>query len=265
MKRTHRNCTIYILSIFLYALAAIPSLHAQTGYVSDMLILSLKEGPGRQYNTIKTLRSNTPVEILDTRERFLKIRTQEGDNGWVESQYITHEIPKTIIIQQLTEKIAQLEASSDNPEGTQKKSSESTIDNIDTDLKNDKEASYINKIKSLETALSAQIEKSRLLEAQLSNMDSEQNHEPSLNPISIGDNNIEEEDIDELQKEIPGDEEENGFSIYSIPKTLFSSDDDVLKTAMIKWFCAGAGVLIAGWFIGRSFSGVRRSGGGLLD
>ena len=104
MKLFPRICAVVLIVIGITGFC-----RAQTAYVSDMLILSLKEGPGRQYNTIKTLRSNTPIEIISTADRFLKIQTEEGDVGWVESQYVTKEIPKTLIIEQLNNKIAQLE------------------------------------------------------------------------------------------------------------------------------------------------------------
>ncbi|MBF0259626.1 MAG: TIGR04211 family SH3 domain-containing protein [Desulfamplus sp.] len=267
MKTTQTRYFIYILSFFLYA-SVIPLLSAETGYVSDMLILSIKEGPGRQYNTIKTLRSNTPVEILETKERFLKIKTEEGDIGWVESQYITHEIPKVILIKELTEKIALLESKANNLENGQANSSEnSLIDKKADDTRKENEIEYLNKIKSLETALASQIEKNRQLEAQLSNSYSGDGQElkPVSNLISTTGSAIQEENIDEedIPKETP-DYKKNGDLASSEEGNLSLPDDDLLKTAMIKWFCAGAGVLIAGWFIGRSFSGGRRSRG-LLD
>ncbi|MBF0241149.1 MAG: TIGR04211 family SH3 domain-containing protein [Desulfamplus sp.] len=232
----HKYSTIYTISILIFSLILTPPAFAETGYVSDMLILSLKEGPGRQFNTIKTLRSNTQLEILETTERYLKVQTLEGDVGWVESQYITKELPKALIIEELNKKIEQLEAK--NQAGVSQNVAVNQSQNINkiNELEltaNNKEIDYTNKIKSLESALNRELEKNRRLETQLRN----------------------------------AKEESESSHFYSNTTDTESSlpDDNTLKTAMIKWFCAGAAVLIAGWFIGRSFSGARRSSGGLLD
>ncbi|MBF0203162.1 MAG: TIGR04211 family SH3 domain-containing protein [Desulfamplus sp.] len=289
IKKIQRYSVIYMVLIFSCFLIAIPSLYAETGYVSDMLILSLKEKPGRQYNTIKTLRSNTPVEIVETTDRFLKVKTEEGDMGWVESQYITRELPKTIIIEQLTAKLESLQGKTPNSESEQNPNSENKNNELANTMQNKKEIEYINKIKALEASLNAQIEKNKQLEAQLSQSyakttelnqtkpelnqkqreqnqtKSEENQETaSQNNIQnmMQDQDIVEEDIQEEEHLI----EKNGTLISSEEDNIVLPNDDLLKTSMIKWFCAGAGVLIAGWFIGRSFSGGRRRGGGsLLD
>ncbi len=281
MKKIDKRSVFYIVAILIYSLTGTSSIFAETGYVSDMLILSLKEGPGRQYNTIKTLRSNTPVQIIETTDRFLKIETEEGDIGWVEGQYITKELPKSIIIEQLNKKIAELEAKAPNSaykELTIKSQTEDvTKQTVNQPVSsenalNTKEAEYINKIKALETALNSQIEKNRVIEMQLKSSKAAQQNGANPSDYNItkssDDNaNIIEEDIEESSYQSNSYLEEDGStpSFFSENNMLLLPDDDILKTAMIKWFCAGAAVLIAGWFIGRSFSGGRRGRGGLLD
>ncbi len=297
MKKNKKNYAIYIVSILIYSLTATPCLFAEKGYVSDMLILSLKEGPGRQYNTIKTLRSNTPIEIISTADRFLKIQTEEGDVGWVESQYVTKEIPKTLIIEQLNNKIAQLEGigvdsqSAQNREASQTTGVTAQLQNKPNSFQSDfniKETEYLDRIKSLEAALNTQIEKNKLMEAHLLKAKSQQakftseqmpeqnnsstqldvnnDNQPSSQSAAI-DTNIAEKDIEEevypVSSRARVDEGDN--LLFSEKEMVFLPDDDVLKTSMIKWFCAGAGVLIAGWFIGRSFSSGKRGRDGLLD
>ncbi|MBF0303136.1 MAG: TIGR04211 family SH3 domain-containing protein [Desulfamplus sp.] len=242
-----------------------------------MLILSLKEGPGRQYTTTKTLRSNTKIEIIETADRFIKVRTEEGDIGWVESQYITKELPKAFIIEQLNKKIALLEGKNPNSELVEDVAAISQIEDTTTQpapSKSDfniKETEYINKIKSLETDLNSQLEKNRLLETQLKNSKSEQNQiklEQTQKNTSISNSNIDNSNIieNDIQENSEQENSDDDSSFFLGKNMMVLPDDDVLKTSMIKWFCAGAGVMIAGWFIGRSFSaGGRRGRGGLLD
>ncbi|MBF0377375.1 MAG: TIGR04211 family SH3 domain-containing protein [Desulfamplus sp.] len=272
MKTTQKHYVIYILSTLicfaLTSLTAITSSFAETGYVSDMLILSLKEGPGRQYNTIKTLRSNMPVEIVETTERFLKVKTEEGDLGWVESQYITKELPKALIIEQLNKRIAQLEGKEPNVEKSQTAGqgveSLSQTTPLINNSENIKASECLSKIKSLEATLNTQLEKNRLLEAQLRSLKSDQSK------ITVEQSSFKEDESSFQKNEVSSknedseNEESSLLSTQDMKDIVAIPDDDILKTAMIKWFCAGAGVLIAGWFIGRSFSRGRR-GGGLLD
>lgn len=270
MKNIRKNYIIYILSVLIYSSTEIPPVFAETGYVSDMLILSLKDGPGRQFNTIKTLRSDMPVDIIETTERFLKVKIEEGDIGWVESQYITKELPKALIIGQLNNKIAQLEGKNpttqSDPVGVAK--SENTINELEAN----KEAEYQNRIKSLEAALNRQIEKNILLQTQLNTSKFEQGQtkdQRGQNVTTINKLTIKEEDIPQNsnQKNSKANSVDIGdeASLFSETNMIVLPEDDVLKTAMIKWFCSGAAVLIAGWFIGRSFSGGRKASSRLLD
>ena len=83
--------------------------HADTQYVTDMLILNLRDRPGEDYEVIRTLMTDTPVEVLEERGRYLRVRTKDGEEGWVAKQYITSKTPKPLIIAGLKKKIRRLE------------------------------------------------------------------------------------------------------------------------------------------------------------
>ena len=70
---------------------------AETQYVSDKLIITMRSGEGIDYKIIKVLHTGTPVEIIEGGDKYLKVRA-EGAEGWVLKQYITKEIPKTTVI-----------------------------------------------------------------------------------------------------------------------------------------------------------------------
>lgn len=82
---------------------------AKTGYVSDILLLAFRQGPGNNFNVVKTLKSNTPVSILDEENGFYKVELQSKEIGWVNKKFIIFELPKTYIIAQLTQKNKALE------------------------------------------------------------------------------------------------------------------------------------------------------------
>ena len=106
-----RKIKFMLLFALLIALSiSVGSTHADTRYVSDMLLLTLREGQGSQYKLIKTLSTGTPVEVLEETARYLRVRTREGEEGWVEKQYISSEEPKTLIIAGLQKEANQLKA-----------------------------------------------------------------------------------------------------------------------------------------------------------
>jgi len=75
-----------------------------------MLVITLRTGQGQGYKVIKTLKTDTPVEVLEESENYLRVRTEEGEEGWVAKQYITSEVPKPIIIEGLKEETNKLNA-----------------------------------------------------------------------------------------------------------------------------------------------------------
>ena len=84
--------------------------HADRRYVSDMLIITLRTGKGREYKVIKTLKTDTPVEVLEEGEDYLRVLTDEGEEGWVAKQYISSELPKSLIIAGLKQEANRLGA-----------------------------------------------------------------------------------------------------------------------------------------------------------
>ena len=112
MKHVRIRDTIFMLVFALLTLApaTVRSAHADTRYVTDMLILSLREGPGSEYKVIRTLQSDARVEVLEENETYLRVRTEEGEQGWVARQYISSNIPKPVIIAGLRKEVGQLEA-----------------------------------------------------------------------------------------------------------------------------------------------------------
>lgn len=81
------------LAIFLLVLA-LPVLvqAAETRYVTDHLIITLRSGQGSQYQIIKTLPSGTPLEVLETTDSgYSRVRTPDGAEGWVLTRYLSEE------------------------------------------------------------------------------------------------------------------------------------------------------------------------------
>lgn len=65
---------------------------AETQYVSDRLIITVRTGQGAQFSIIKTITTGEHVEVLETTETgYTKVKTSDGTEGWVRTQYLVPE------------------------------------------------------------------------------------------------------------------------------------------------------------------------------
>ena len=222
---------------------------AETGYVSDMLILTMREGPGSNFNVIRTLRSNASLEILEKGQTHFKVKTMEGDQGWVEKQYITMEMPKPMVIEELNGKIAALEKALQASEASGMASAAGVNKDVQT---------YKKQVETLGELLEKkQAENKVLQEANEALKSSVEQLKSSLEQLKssvdsgelVTENETLKKKVDTLTEKIA---------------SLTSPGDDPLKTGMIKWFVSGAGVLLAGWLMGKSMSSSRKKSRGLL-
>ncbi|SLM31000.1 hypothetical protein MTBBW1_260001 [Desulfamplus magnetovallimortis] len=184
-------------------------------------------------------------------------------------------MPKTIIIESLKQQIEQLEKRNTELEQENKNLEEQKNDLatqneelashsgevsdpgqiLESSIVNGEEE-YKEKIKTLEETLDSETQKRETAESELQAVKDKYQTlmENSGNVLQLT------EEIEKLKEENTNLSE--GKSFLDIFMT--GGGDDVLKTAMIKWFLSGAGVLIAGWLIGRSFSGGSRRKRGIL-
>lgn len=63
--------------------------HAETRYVIDKLIITMRSGQSTQHKIVKHWPSNTALEILETDGEYSRARGPDGTEGWVLNQYIT--------------------------------------------------------------------------------------------------------------------------------------------------------------------------------
>lgn len=71
---------------------AATSAQAETQYVSDHLVITVRSGQGTQFQIIKTLASGTRLKVLETTDTgYTRVETPDGVEGWVRTQYLTTE------------------------------------------------------------------------------------------------------------------------------------------------------------------------------
>lgn len=196
-----------VLTLFLPA-----TVMAATKYVSDELVITLRTGQGNQYQIIKTLTSGTLLTVLEeTQTGYTRVRTPNGTEGWVRTQYLSDKPPAAEELAKTQEKLAKLQ---DKLSQTQQELSEVRKQKTQLEGEHDKLQSE-NKSTSDELA--------------------------KLSQIAAHPKQLESENTDLREK----------FAKMSDEFNLIKQENQVLKDRSKRnWFLAGALVVIIGIVIG---------------
>ena len=82
---------------------------AQGARITDKLLAGLYPDPDSTGKPTRVLPSDTPLERLEKRGDFTRVRLGDGSEGWVESRFITDEKPARIMLLELQAKNSQLQ------------------------------------------------------------------------------------------------------------------------------------------------------------
>jgi len=82
---TTRNAWLWLVALGCLALPV----HAE--YVSDDLSVELRSGPSTEYRIINFLKGGSSFEVVETSDKFTKVRTANGTEGWISNQYVVSE------------------------------------------------------------------------------------------------------------------------------------------------------------------------------
>lgn len=82
---------------------------AQGARITDKLLAGLYPEPDNSAQPTRVLPSDTPLERLEKQGDFTRVRLGDGNEGWVESRFITDEKPARIMLLELQAKNSQLQ------------------------------------------------------------------------------------------------------------------------------------------------------------
>ena len=119
VSRIRKPSLMLLFSLLILLSAQVGTAQAERRYVSDTLIITLREAPNSDGRALRTLRTGAPVEVLEESGRYLRVQTEAGEEGWVADQYITPETPKSIIIAQLKDEMNRLRGKIKEYEGAE--------------------------------------------------------------------------------------------------------------------------------------------------
>ena len=83
---------------------------ADTAYVTDVLQLGLHQAQDTSDAPFRNLASGAELEILEQVPRFARVRTIDGEEGWVRSAYLVTEQPARHRVAELEAAVAELNA-----------------------------------------------------------------------------------------------------------------------------------------------------------
>ena len=81
-----------LIVVLLLIVSSISVAQARTVWVDDQIYLPLRSGAGTQYRIVQNaMPSGTPLEVLETGSEYSRVRSPQGNEGWVANQYLSNE------------------------------------------------------------------------------------------------------------------------------------------------------------------------------
>lgn len=97
------------LAVWTVLLAAVPALAAETVYVTDELRLGMYDNEQTNGRAFKSLVSGDRLEVLERSLMSIRVRTDDGEEGWVKTAYVVTKEPARRRVAGLEEANGELE------------------------------------------------------------------------------------------------------------------------------------------------------------
>jgi SH3 domain protein len=238
-----RATFILLMAIALAILTAGASF-AETIYIGDRLVVGMREIPDNTAPSIGTLKSDDGVELIEEGDLFHRVRTEDGTEGYIKKQYLTKTRPKVLVIADLEKQLARQKKAVADLKASMS-SSESDLQKGQTELKNSIEElkkQLAEKEKQLAASDKQIVTANKDLAAARKDYETLEKNSGDVVKIVQAREALQKEN-DRLTDELNTIREDNVY---------------LLTTFYIKWFLAGAGVMLIGWMIGKSSRRKRR-------
>ena len=202
------NLPLILIIIFI---SFITPVWAKSMYVTDSIKITFRNGPSIRHKVLAMLKSGEEVEVLEELNSWTKVRLKDGKEGYVLSHYLSPNIPKSFIINNLQNKVKYLQ------EQLQKL----------TQVKERLEAS------NSELKTNLELKEKRLAKV-----------EKEYNDLKSGSANY----IETKQAKDQLETENKRLKVQLA--TLLKRNKKLEKKDDRLWFLSGAGVLLVGWVLG---------------
>ena len=222
-----------ILKINVVCLLLITSLvHAEERQLVNSITVSLREGPGAQYKIIKTLPGDQSFEVLETLNDFIRIRTKDGTEGWLQERSTQTRPLEVTTAKDLSEKVDAL--GTKQGEKLTSSSGRLTAQHSDASIDSQPRKEVTEQPSVRE---SAEVKKLQF----------------ELGEMTKRFEQLEATSADEQQLKIENDRLKTELAtMQATMSQLQQANTSLAKNQNIYWFLAGSAVLFLGWLIGRT-------------
>lgn len=87
-------------------MVSIGVLHA--AHITDKLVVGIYAEPSVEGSPMTLISSGTPLEVLERKTKFVRVRMADQTTGWVESAYVTEEKPAKAVLLETQTKLRQV-------------------------------------------------------------------------------------------------------------------------------------------------------------
>ncbi len=203
----------WMLTIGMCLLAVAATARAETVYVSDVIKLAVRSGPGNEHKSIAVTESGQQVELIKSGEEWSLVRLANGAEGYVLARFLTSVQPGRFQYVQLQDKIKALTA----------QAAGLAEENSRLKAENEKLAAAVSGGQKQSDSLRSEYETFKQEASDLVGVKAK---------------------IDALSAEL----EQKNKQLAA----LETQPDDVYRTTYLYWFLAGAAVLFSGFLTGYS-------------
>lgn len=205
----------HYLRIFMLATALIlaTAAHAQsqgTYYVSDKFEITLRSGPTLQHKILRMVPTGSKLDVIQNDGEWALVKWNETE-GYVQTRFITTELPKEIVIKTLQKRTEQLEQK--------------------TSQASDQSGKLGSENKELKAAL----------EQTSSELSRIQQEYASLRSDAAGVLDL-KKNYEETHTQLE--------AMTSEAEQLKAMNKELRSDATLRWFMAGAGIVVFSWLVG---------------
>ena len=233
-----KTLSVFLLIFAIILTITIKSVFADTRYVSDELIISVRDGQNQDDNVLGYIRTGTAVDVFEEKGRYLRIRTKDGLEGWVQTQYIISEKPNGRIIEDLRNEINDLNKKVESSKNGQGSLSDKLL--VTKQI-------YEVRIRELEQEVNINQKNTAKAKSELTELNKKYKKLLSNS-----------ENTDELIRKLKKSKKLDSKLKTEI-NNLKKDSQNPLKSSIIQPFLAGAGVFIVGFILGGLARRMKRS------
>ena len=112
--------TRLLLAAVMLVLLAVANARAETAYVTDLLRLGLHRASDTSDRAFDSLVSGTPLEVLESSVNYARVRTPDGQEGWVKAAFLVTEKPARLRVAEVEAELESARAKLGDAEAARK-------------------------------------------------------------------------------------------------------------------------------------------------